>query len=374
MIDAPGPWATGPFTLVEGYSRITAESAVIRRDPFACIWLQREDRTPIVRLHANPNYWDAKRGPYLREVVFHNDISPERALELVCATEGAVDIVTEVPPAQAARVERSEHAKLVEIDALRIVVGIINRDAEGLPLGDRRARLALNHAVERDALIEEALFGRAEPLAGLTPSFVAPMLIRPKPYAHDAGRAAELWREALGDAPVRPLRIAAPDELELLARWVAADITDALGVETEITIYRGVEEKLESRRRLAERDLPRPWDILLHAQGAQASDAPPLELHRAFVGESGEWRAGPVVDAFEDLYAEFVRRINPLAQMPVAHRIDKFVYDEALALFLCAPHALYAVNRHVDFTAYRTTFELAECRVGDKHWSRRNAP
>ncbi len=52
-------------------------------------------------------------------------------------------------------------------------------------------------------------------------------------------------------------------------------------------------------------------------------------------------------------------------------RIDKFVYEEALALFLCAPQALYAVNKQVDFVAYRTTFELAECRVRSEHGSRR---
>jgi peptide/nickel transport system substrate-binding protein len=71
------------------------------------------------------------------------------------------------------------------------------------------------------------------------------------------------------------------------------------------------------------------------------------------------------------LYSDFVRQVSPPGQIALAHRIDTFVYDEALALFLCAPHALYAVNRHVDFTAYRTTFELAECKVTDAHWSQR---
>jgi peptide/nickel transport system substrate-binding protein len=55
----------------------------------------------------------------------------------------------------------------------------------------------------------------------------------------------------------------------------------------------------------------------------------------------------------------------------VQNRIDRLVRDEALALFLCAPQSLYAVNRRVDFTPYCTTFELAECRVGEEHWSSR---
>ena len=86
MIDAPGPWGTGPFTLAEGHSVIDAEQATVSREPFACTWLWFEDRTPTVRLVANTNYWDKKREPHLREVVFRNDVSPERALELVCTT------------------------------------------------------------------------------------------------------------------------------------------------------------------------------------------------------------------------------------------------------------------------------------------------
>ena len=40
-------------------------------------------------------------------------------------------------------------------------------------------------------------------------------------------------------------------------------------------------------------------------------------------------------------------------------------------MFLCAPQALYAVNNHVSFGPYRTTFEIAEVTVDEEHWSRR---
>lgn len=64
-------------------------------------WLQTEDRSPIVRLRANPYYWDRIRGPQLQEVGFRNDLSREQGIDLVCDAVGEVDIVTEVPPAQA---------------------------------------------------------------------------------------------------------------------------------------------------------------------------------------------------------------------------------------------------------------------------------
>lgn len=381
MIDNPGPWGTGPFILTEGYSRLNTEEAIVSDFPFAATWLWHQDRTALVRLVANTRYWDRDRGPHLSEVVFRNDLSPQQALDLVCTTEGEIDIVTEVAPADAERVEQSEHAKLVADDAMRVVAGVINRDAEGLPLDDRRARQALNLAIDRDMLVKHAMFGRARALAGLTPPTTLTALQRIPdrltPYPHDADKAAELWRDAGGmsgssasDAN-RPLRIAAFEGLESVAKRVAADIHAALGISTEVVAIYRADEMLQARRRLAERTTPREWDILIFEQTTQTADAPTLELHRAFVGETGEYRAGRIVPEFEKLWSELTKETSQAEQGLTNNRIDKLVYDEALALFLCAPQALYAVNRHVDFKPYHTSFELAECKVDDEHWSRR---
>ena len=298
----------------------------------------------------------------------------------MCTTEGEVDILTEVAPEDAARVEESEHARLVSIDAMRCVVGIINRDAEGLPLGNKRARQALNLAVDRERLVREAMFGRAQPLAGLTPPSTVTPLHRLSPYAHDPELAAAYWKEAVDFAgrnctAQRPLRLAVLDGLESVARIVAEGLGAALGIEVEVEVY-GEEEKREVLRRLAEKRAPQEWDVLLRSwsdarSSGQTTDAPPLELHRGFVGESGEFRAGPVVPEFEELYQKLVRHTRKPLLARTSYRIDKLVYEQALALFLCAPQALYAVNEHVDFTPYRTTFELAECQVSPQHWSRR---
>ncbi len=66
-----------------------------------------------------------------------------------------------------------------------------------------------------------------------------------------------------------------------------------------------------------------------------------------------------------------VREISRPMQAELTHRLDRYAHDEALALFLRAPEALYAVNKQVDFRLYRTIFELAETWVGQAHWSRR---
>jgi hypothetical protein len=95
------------------------------------------------------------------------------------------------------------------------------------------------------------------------------------------------------------------------------------------------------------------------------------ELHRAFVGATGEFRAGPVHPDFESLIAELAGKTDPAEQPEVTQQIERLVRDESLVLSLCAPQALYAVNGHVDLTPYRISFELAETSVDEGHWSRR---
>ena len=143
MIDAPGPWGTGPYTLVEGFSSLENEIGLIQAEPLTCVWLDTgTPRSGRVVLEANRDHWNSERGPRLERVVFRNELPPAEALELICGGEGEVDIVTEVSPADAQRVIASEHAKLVRVDAMRVLAGIVNWGAEGAPLHDVRARRA----------------------------------------------------------------------------------------------------------------------------------------------------------------------------------------------------------------------------------------
>ena len=131
------------------------------------------------------------------------------------------------------------------------------------------------------------------------------------------------------------------------------------------------ERERAARRRLAAKDGPQGWDVLLLDHGAQAADAPPIELHRAFAGRTGEFRSGPVDPRFEELFAHMAAQTGPARQTLAANRVDRYTTRQALALFLVAPQALYAVNQHVDFQPHRTTFELADTSVSPAHWSRR---
>lgn len=63
MIDAPGPWGTGPYTLVEGFSSLENEIGLIQAEPLTCVWLDTgTPRSERVVLEANRDHWNSERG------------------------------------------------------------------------------------------------------------------------------------------------------------------------------------------------------------------------------------------------------------------------------------------------------------------------
>jgi ABC-type transport system substrate-binding protein len=373
VIDAAGPWGTGPFTLVQGESSITTRCAIMSAEPFACSWLiESEQRSPQLVLEANRDHWNRERGPRIERAVFRNDLTPGQALELCLTTDGEVDIVTEVSPADAPRVEASSHARLVAYDANRVLVGILNRQPRDVPLDRVEVRRALNLAIDRARVVREGLLGYGTVIPALTPPWCSGFPAGAEPYPHDpAGARARL--EDAGWPRGRALRVATPEPFAGLAHLVAGDLRSALGIRVDVLVVPEADLPAGTRA-LVEKKLTLDWDILLFPWFDLSSEAPPAAVHREFFGRDGAWRAGPVDEGFDALFDEMKVQLDGERLVEVAERIDAYVHDQALALFLCAPQALYAVNEHVDFGPYRTTFEIAELTVDAGHWSRNSAP
>ena len=301
-------------------------------------------------------------------MVFRNDVDPAEALGLVCDAEGEIDIVTEVSPADAARVKDSEHANLVAIDAMRVVSGLINRDAEYM--GEAGVRKALNLAVDRERLIRESFFGYAHAVAAMAPPYSWESPDDLEPYPHDPEEAKRLLAGA-GWPEGRALRLATTGDVESVARHLAEDFEASLGIEVELAVIPD-ENLVAAQRMLVEKNLELPFDVLVHAWFDLAAGYPPAVIHREYFHSGGAFRAGPVLPEFEDLMNRSVVETDPKKLAELGKELDRLVYDEALNVFLCCPQALVAVNKHVDFTGHAATLELAETEVTEGHWSRRN--
>lgn len=112
-------------------------------------------------LEANRHYWNKDRGPRLERVIFRNDLSAEEALHWCISTEGLVDMVTSVLPADAGRVKASPYADLVAVNADQVLAGIFNRFVKDIAFGDIRLREAINLSVDREKLVRQGFYGYA---------------------------------------------------------------------------------------------------------------------------------------------------------------------------------------------------------------------
>ncbi len=302
--------------------------------------------------------------------MFRNDLTPEQALHLCTTTEGQVDIVTQVSPQIAQKVIDSNYARLINVNGNKILVGIFNRFKRDVDFTDSNLRLALNLAINRNTIIQEGFFGFASKVPALTPPWASDFPEGLTSREYDAVRARQLFMQS-GWKEGRRLKLASTIEYEKVAYIIASQIQQTLQISVDVTIYNEKEE-FKLRRMVAEKKLVPSWDILLANTTALYLEGTPAFFHREFFGTDGALRVGPKLNEFDLLFNKMVAQVDKAERVKVAKEIDRYVFEEALGLFICSPQDLYAVNRNVIFRPYRTSLEFADTEVNDRHWSRRN--
>jgi peptide/nickel transport system substrate-binding protein len=342
--------------------------AIMKKSPYASTWLKTtEERTPFVVLTANLNYWNPLRGPRLNQVIFRNDLSYKKALELCTTTEGEVDILSQVQPEDAHIVQSSPHAKLVRVEGNKVVSGIFNRLRKDVDFNDRRLRLAFNFAVNKEEVIHHGFFGYAHEVPALTPPWAFDFPKGLLPWPHDPHLAKKLLHQA-GWPRDKILQIAVTTKYKRVADVIASQISQSLSIKVNV-MWIPPSEEIKSKRVVAEKRFVPNWDILLADATALFYEGTPAFFHREFFGADGKLRVGPVIKEFENSFENMARQVEKDDLLEAARKIDRYCFEEALGLFLCSPEQLYAVNKHVEFRPYRTTFELAETEVMRGHWS-----
>jgi peptide/nickel transport system substrate-binding protein len=124
-------------------------------------------------LEKNPNYTHgpsflSNQGPaYVDEWVFRFIVEPFTLIAEL--EEGDVDCTTYIPEDAYDQIADNSTLGLATKPAPSTIHLAINTSADNAPYDDVRVREAIAHAVNRDAVIQAALFGVAAPLYSLTP-------------------------------------------------------------------------------------------------------------------------------------------------------------------------------------------------------------
>ncbi len=154
--------------------------------PFKFVEWVHGDHLTMVR---NENYWGGK--PYLDKIVVKT--IKEDSARVMMLQSGDAHLIVRIPSEDIPRLEKDAKIKLSSTETLRLLYIAINCSKK--PFTDVRVRRALNHAVNKEAIVKNLYQGRAIP----SPGMVAPLTTGYFPikgYAYDPAQAKKLLAEA----------------------------------------------------------------------------------------------------------------------------------------------------------------------------------
>jgi ABC-type transport system substrate-binding protein len=350
MIQGAGPWGTGPYKLVEGFSL-------------------PNKHTDQVVLEANLEYWDTNRFPRLRRIIFDYTLEQKDAVELVKTGEGRVDLVSELSPLDTLRVAQSPFAKVVKSrGTLNTVFGSFNMLKTSSPWTDARLRQAVNLAMNREDLIRYAAKGNGV----IIPALISvqefgydPALA---PYPFDPVKARQLLHDA-GYPNGLSVTVIATQALEVQAT-VVSKMLEQVGFTVELHML----DPETFNRKTYRSHLDRPaeqqgWDIALFPGGVNVENFPVFEVYHYFALDGPQdW----VIEKPElrRLYEQVLQTVDREQQQGLIRQMERHTAEEAYFLFLYNPIKLYAVNKAVEFVPYVSgVLKLDQTAVTEQHWS-----
>ena len=178
----------GDAVMVAQESAATNASRPVGTGPFRFDSWQRGNALTLSR---NDAYWGA--APRMRTVVFRFIGDPTAAFAAMSA--GDLDAYPNYPAPENVSQFREDPRFRVVIGASegKVILGINNRTA---PFNDVRVRQAIAHAIDRQAIIDGAMFGFGEPIGSHYSRQGSGYLDLTGLYPHDPARARALLAEA----------------------------------------------------------------------------------------------------------------------------------------------------------------------------------
>ena len=200
--------------------------------PFRFVEWRRDER---LVLEAFDDHW---RGRPAWDRLVHRTI-PEDATRVAELITGGVDLATNVPTYEAARVRDTPGVRTEPWPTPRVMLYLMNTD-EGVATGDRRVREAIDHAIDNQLLVDVLMDGLGTPVRGrVSPGIGAAPMRFYDTYLYDPGRAVALLAEAgygPGELTIRLQGPAGRYPLDADIVQVTAVMLEEVGIRTEVEV------------------------------------------------------------------------------------------------------------------------------------------
>ena len=312
---AEHPIGTGPFKFVE--------------------WV-KGDR---IVYEANLDYWEPGY-PKVAQLIFRP--IPESATRVAAIQTGEVDIVTRLSAEEAKTLLGLPNVKVIRYPVDRIYYIAFNNmtTGKGTPLEDRRVRLAMNYAVDRQAIVDSIFEGYATLATGLIHPSNLGYDHSIKPYPYDPEKAKQLLAEA-GYPDGFEINMACPSEAYPHFEEVCQAVAGYLG---EV----GIKVNLEFM------ESGRYWDLEAQKQlpplfGDSWSERSGEALPR-LQGALGAWDAP--YSAWEDpkileLLDRISQTLDDEKRAELYKELHRYMYENPPFIYLYSPETFEAINVRV---------------------------
>lgn len=293
-----------------------------------------------VTMEAFPDYWGEEQA--FRTVSWQP--IEEGSTRVAALLSDEADIVRQVPPQDVSRVEERDSVAIVTSPSSRTLMIRIRNDIP--PFDDPRVRLALNLAVNVDAVIAAIMQGFALPLQGQTVGQDVTGWDPETPaFPYDPEQARALLDEA-GVEPGFQVQLDATsgrwgNDLEVCTA-VAGEL-QKVGLEVEVVLNESGEytDKHAGRQEFAPLFIRSSGNIIPDIENAIndmiRTPAPPSESR--FHSER-----------LEELFVELQATADPAERAALAKQVAETIHAEIPAILLFNYVDIYGIQNHVDWT------------------------
>jgi dipeptide transport system substrate-binding protein len=155
--------------------------------PFSLVNYQKD---AVIRYRAHPTYWDGKAK--VDDLVFA--ITPDASVRWAKLKAGECHIMPYPNPADVEAMRKDPNVQVLEQEGLN--VGYLAFNVEKKPFDDKRIRQAVNHAINKQAIIDAVYLGSGKIAKNPMPPTIWSYNNEVKDYGYDPARAKQLLAEA----------------------------------------------------------------------------------------------------------------------------------------------------------------------------------
>jgi peptide/nickel transport system substrate-binding protein len=303
---ARNPIGTGPYRFVE--------------------WVRDDHLT----LEANPRYWAGR--PRLRQIITRP--VREASTRVALLRTGDVSLIQNVPTDQVESLKSTSGVDVITTPSLRSMYVILRSDVE--PTSNRRLRLAMNYAIDKEAIVRTLLRGHGIVSRGQTMGReYFGYNARLQPYPYDVERARQLLSEA-GLSRGVTVRMLSPSGRYQLDREISQAIVAQLGavgirVELELVEF-AVYVRLKLERRI------HPLTLGAWSQPVYDADG----VLRLLYATNEPWGVHYSNQKVDDLLSEAALTLNPQRRLRLYEQAGETIREDAPVIFLHQLVDLYA--------------------------------